>query len=574
MTKLARLFKKFRRPLSDRGASMPMIAAALIPMIGAIGGAVDLANVYMVRSQLRDAVDSAALTGGRLYYASDRDVQVNNYLVSNLPALLVGNTLKNVAITPAAAGSGMALTVSAEVEVKTFLIRLLGINSMLTKASATVERRSNALELVLALDNTRSMSRTDGGPTARIEALKSATKNFLGVVYGGATDNPNLSISILPYTSYVNIGKLLIDEQAATGKTYLQTIPGYNYDPATGLGWKGCVDEPDTDNTIDDTTDIEDDTKWMTAYDTREFLPGVSGAPLFKPSLTPAFGRQDTVTMSGGTSCYGAGSYWQDGEEISYSGSAPGCVSSPPTPLATPYVSTTGHLYEPPAGYSTSPNWLRKDSNWTASPDGSWGAAATYPSNDGSPNVYCPSATLPLKPHNKTVLENYVDNEMRAYDMGSWVEGTMSNSALAWAYRLLTPALPFAAPAKTTSRDKVIVLMTDGILSQSRDWNTRSGFGYIDDKRLINSNGSTTADRDASTKALAARMSRMCVLAKRAGIVVYTVTFKVAASDPLADLYRDCASSPSKFFSADDPAALSTAFTEIASDLSSIRIVK
>ncbi len=574
MTQLARLFKKIRRPLGTRGASMPMIAAALIPMIGAIGGAVDLANVYMVRSQLRDAVDSAALTGGRLYYASDRDVQVNNFLVSNLPALLVGNTLKNISITPAAAGAGTALTVTAEVEVKTFLIRILGINTMLTKASATVERRSNALELVLALDNTLSMNRDDGGPTKRIDALKTATKNFLGVVYGGAADNPNLNISILPYTSYVNVGKLLMDEQAATGKIYLESVPGYNYDPATGLGWKGCVDEPDTDKNIDDSTDIEDDSKWQNAYDTREFLPGLSGAPLFRPSLTPAFGREDLITMGGGSGCGPGGTYWQDGEEISYSGSPSGCVPIPPKPLAVPYVSKSGHLYEPPSGYSTNPTWLRKTSYWTADPDGAWGAAAPYPTNGGSPNVYCPSATLPLKPHNKAVLDTYVDTELRAYDMGSWVEGTMSNSAMAWAYRLLTPALPFAAPAKTSSRDKVIVLMTDGILSQSRDWNARSGYGYVEEKRLINSDTANPSDRDESTKALAARMARMCVLAKRAGIIVYTVTFKVASSDPRADLYRDCASSPSKFFSADDPAALSTAFTEIASDLSSIRIVK
>jgi Flp pilus assembly protein TadG len=197
---LKKYAQKIMKLKSERGASMPMIAAAMIPIVGALGGAVDLANLYMVRSQLRDAVDSAALTGGRLYYASDRDAQVNSYLTSNLPTLATGNTLKSLTVTQAAAGAGTMLTVSAEVDVKTFLMSILGIETLTTKASATVERRSNGIELVLALDNTTSMDQTDGGPVTRIEALKTASRDFIGVLYGGNTDNPNLKISIMPYT--------------------------------------------------------------------------------------------------------------------------------------------------------------------------------------------------------------------------------------------------------------------------------------------------------------------------------------------------------------------------------------
>ncbi len=563
---------------TERGASLPMIAAGLIPMIGALGGAVDLANVYMVRSQLRDAVDSAALTGGRLYYASDRDTQITSYLNANLPALRTGNTLKSMTITPGAAGAGTTLTVTAEVQVKTFLMRIFGLDEIATKATATVERRSNGLELVLALDNTLSMARSDGGPTTRIEALKTATREFVGVLYGGTTFNPNINISIMPYTSYVNVGKMLIDEQASTGRVYLQSIPGYNYNPAAGTGWKGCVDEPDTDKNIDLSTDPADDSKWNNAYDTREFLPGVSGAPLFKPTLVPSFGTKYTVTSTGGTTCAGspAGSYWSDGEKIDFPASPPdpSCVPTPAAPLAVPYDAFYGHAYQTPPGYETSTTWVRKSGGYSGTPDSTWPVAGTYPGSSASPNTYCPSETLKLQAHTKTALDSYINNDLRAYDMGWGVEGTMSNSAMAWAYRMLTPALPFAAPVKTASRDKVIVMMTDGILSQSRDGNVRSGYGYIEEKRLTNSDTSTDPDRIAAEEALEARMKRLCVLAKRQGIVVYTVTFKIAATDPKAQLYKDCASDPSKYFSPADAATLKSAFTEIASDLASIRIVK
>jgi hypothetical protein len=378
----------------------------------------------------------------------------------------------------------------------------------------------------------------------------------------------------MPYIGYVNIGKLLIDEQAATGRTYLQNIPGYTYNPADNLGWKGCVDEPSTIHSIDSSTDPENDALWTNAFDTRDFLPGVGGAPLIRPTLVPSFGNQYTVTHTSGTTCSAGGKYWRDGEEISYSGSDPSCVPSAPVPLASPYVVTIGHAYQPPAGYETSTDWVRKYGGYTDTPDSTWPIAVTYPNgHNPSPNTYCPSATLEMKAHDKAVLDNYIDTELRAFNMGWGVEGTLSNSAMAWAYRLLTPALPFAAPAKSPSHDKVIVLMTDGILSQSRNDHIRSGYGYINEKRLINSDTTTTADITASQDALAARMNRLCVLAKREGIVVYTVTFKVPPTDPRAQLYKDCASDPDKYFSPSNANALSTAFTEIASELTSIRIV-
>jgi Flp pilus assembly protein TadG len=572
--KFRRIASRLMKPLGQRGASLPMIAAAMIPMVGAIGGAVDLANLYMVRSQLRDAVDSAALTGGRLYFDANRDTQVNNYLTANLPALLTGNTLKNVQIQQATSGGGMALTVNAEVDVKTFLMSILGLDVITTKASATVERRANGIELVLALDNTFSMRADDGGPVTRIEALKTATREFIGVIYGGSTDNPNLNISILPYTGYVNVGKLLLDEQAATGQTYVQSIPGYTYNPADGLGWKGCVDEPATSNTINIGTNPETDALWASAFDTREFVPGVAGAPLFRPALVPSFGVKMTITTSGGTGCAGPSTWWEDGEMKSSPGSAPGCVPTPGTPLATPIYKFGGHAYQPPSGYDSSTDWTKKIGGYTESPDGSWPAAVTYPNNDASPNTYCPAAALPLKAHNKAVLDNYINSELRAFDMGPYVEGTMSNSAMAWAYRLLTPALPFSAPVKVASRDKVIVMMTDGILSQSRNQYVRSGYGFPEDKRLIATDGTSDPERIAAEEALEARMKRLCVMAKREGIIVYTVTFKVPSTDPKAQLYKDCASDPDKYFSPSDAATLKTAFTEIASELSSIRLVK
>lgn len=568
--KIVKLYHRF----NERGASLPMIAAAIIPMIGAMGGAVDLANVYMVRSQLRDAVDSAALTGGRLYYASDRDAQVTSYFNANLPALTTGNTLKSMTITPGGAGAGTTLTVTAEVNVKTFLMRVLGLDTITTSASATVERRSNGIEVVMALDNTVSMSRAVAGGTTRIQALKDASKDFVATLYGGNTTNPNLKMSIMPYTAYVNVGKILQDEETATGRTYLESIPGYALSDTDPLGWAGCVDEPPTDNTITDTTDPENDALWAAAFDTQEYLPGLAGKPLFKPSLTPPWGGSYTETWGGGVSCYSSFDYYSDGEKFTVPGSDASCVPVPAGPLATPYTVDWGFRYAP------NPTWpstfLRDLSANPGSqpPDASWPAAGLYPASDKSPNLYCPAPTMPLAAHPKAEIDTYLDTRMQAF-MGNWSEGTMSNSAMAWAYRMLTPALPLAGAVKTPSTEKVIVMMTDGYLSQPSDGNVRTGYGYPAEKQLFVPAGEDAAQwAEKAHKVLGARLARECVLAKRAGIKIYTVTFTVPSTDWKAQVYKDCASDPKNYFSPTNAAALKDAFNKIAADLTSIRLTK
>jgi hypothetical protein len=525
------------------------------------------------------------LTGGRLYNASDRDAQVNNYLTANLSALRTGNTLESVVITPGSAGSGTTLTVTARVKVKTFLMRVFGVETVDTEASATVERRSNALELVLALDNTLSMDQLDADGNVRIDALKSASRDFVGILYGGAETNPNLQISVLPYTAYVNIGKMLQDEQAATGKTYLDPIAGYTYNPADPLGWKGCVDEPATDTSIVSGTDPSDDSLWLTAYDTQEFMPGVAGKPLFTPTRVASWRDEWLETSAGGVSCPGPYTYYRDGEKFSVPAD-PGCTPKAATPHAMPIPRNGGHQYAVPAGW-TSDMWRRTSGgsdSWVM-PASGWPAATTYPGAGYGPNSYCPSATLPLKQYTKTELDTYLSTEMRV-NGGGFAEGTLSNSAMAWAYRILTPALPFAAPVKTSTREKVIVLMTDGFLAKSYDLNIRTGYGYPEQEKLIAPsaslamsahNGDPTARDDYEMKtrgAMQARLGRLCVMAKRQGIKVYTITFMVPATDPKSQIYKDCATDPSMYYSPDTAATLNAAFTDIGTDLSSIRLTK
>ena len=75
---------------SDRGVSMPIIAAILIPMMGFVGLATDAARAYVVKARLGDALDAAGLASAHEVYASDFETQVTEYFEANFPQDYLG----------------------------------------------------------------------------------------------------------------------------------------------------------------------------------------------------------------------------------------------------------------------------------------------------------------------------------------------------------------------------------------------------------------------------------------------------------------------------------------------------
>ena len=106
--------------------------------------------------------------------------------------------------------------------------------------------------------------------------------------------------------------------------------------------------------------------------------------------------------------------------------------------------------------------------------------------------------------------------------------------------------------------------MTDG------DYNTQynsSGIGV--DQNYVGS------CPDAANGCSGAQASSQCAAMKAAGITIYTVGFTIPSSDTTAiNLLTQCASDPSKFYSAADGTQLQQAFRDIAIKLSSLYLSK
>ena len=130
---------------------------------------------------------------------------------------------------------------------------------------------------------------------------------------------------------------------------------------------------------------------------------------------------------------------------------------------------------------------------------------------------------------------------------------TNQTIGLVWAWMSLTGGGPFTVPTMDPNYkyQQTIVLMSDGLNTENR-WD---------------GNGSQVS------AAVDARMSLACTNAKNAGITVYTVHVNTGG-DPTSLVLKNCATSPSYFFTVTSSGQLNTVFNQIGTQLSQLRISK
>ena len=224
------------------------------------------------------------------------------------------------------------------------------------------------------------------------------------------------------------------------------------------------------------------------------------------------------------------------------------------------------------------------------------------------PNIGCPTPIQPLTKYKSLVDASLAD--MTAWNRG----GTLTDIGMAWGIRVLSPGAPFTQSATETDVKngmpiwssprwrRAIVLMTDG---ESSFYNFPGGGGSNQEGTSPNSSHPSASDytaygrwnetgsnakaifdsapgyvrddgsTDNSTRGkLNRRIHDLCNEAKAQGIVVYTVVFTSSVGQDTRDMYRSCASDPGKYWYAPNQDALNTAFAQVGSDLSRLRITR
>jgi Flp pilus assembly protein TadG len=222
-------------------------------------------------------------------------------------------------------------------------------------------------------------------------------------------------------------------------------------------------------------------------------------------------------------------------------------------------------------------NWLPAlDNNYSLT---NASTVLSNPSNGNAstgPNLGCPTAITPLT-NVKADLTPAI-NAMEAWSRG----GTLSDVGMAWGLRVLSPEPPFTEglPWNTPKWSKAVILMTDGdnlLYKLTSNTGTNkvnnavnsdySAYGRLDELGRIGTTSTTTAKTIINN-----RLSGVCDAMKAKNIIVYTVTFTSGINQATKDIYKSCASDPSKYFDSPTQDELKSSFRAIATSLSNLRV--
>lgn len=245
---LARLRK------DQSGNVIAIMAAAVFPAIGIIGGGVDMSRIYLTRTSLQAACDAGALMGRRTMGSSTWDSDSGR---ANQRALQIFDTnFENGAydsegLTRSFSESGGTVTGRASVEVPMAMMSVFGIKEKEISVTCTAEMRIPASDTMFVLDTTGSMNCPDDGSScpggdnggveadnAKIKGLRTAASCFYEALAKqnvptatpedcdeeedpvGATSDVRLRFGFVPYAVNVNVGRLLPLEYIADQWTY------------------------------------------------------------------------------------------------------------------------------------------------------------------------------------------------------------------------------------------------------------------------------------------------------------------------------------------------------------------
>lgn len=202
-----------------------IMAVMLLPLIVAAGGALDLARLYIAKSRLIYALDSAAIAVGVDGACGNATTVFNAYFDANYPTSKFGTVTPDT-IVPTDVNN--VISANATVTVNTFFLRLIGINTLSASHATQVVRDETAIELALVLDNTDSMVLN-----GLMAPLKTAAGQLLDVIFRCQATPPTTRVAIVPYAGTVNIG---------AGNAAYAPDPGHEYPTNVDTAWKGCVE--------------------------------------------------------------------------------------------------------------------------------------------------------------------------------------------------------------------------------------------------------------------------------------------------------------------------------------------
>jgi Flp pilus assembly protein TadG len=506
-----------RLVLDQRGNVAVIFAVAAVPMIGLLGGAVDLTRHQRHKVELLNAMDSAAIALAKRGATNDADADtfVNDYIAALHPG-------SNDPMLHARAFNATEIEggwrVTADASMDTAFMPVVGISQLPFDLSTEVMTTGGNYEIALALDNTGSMAER-----GKIRDLKEASNHLIDILYEERDAEDRVKMALVPFTTTVNIRGAAFKPEwldptgeghgAHQNDSYDRVVDRLSIYEALSNGrvgpdglptaWKGCVEARAGGHDVDDVSPSDDDaaTRWT-------------------PYLSPDGADRDTRDER---------PRWA--MQNSYLADQTGGRGS-----ALERLKNTDKYFRPMTG-------VRFD-----------------PFNEQvGPNQSCRGPIVEL-----TNDEDRMRDAIDAMEPGGF---THIPQGLVWGWRVLSPEEPFnqGVAYDDTTTQKALVLLSDGANTFPE---TYTSYGYRSDGRMATSESS-------GVRKLNQKVTDICEKVKEKGIRLYMILFQENDRDTQR-IFEDCASVNDNgerlYYYAPDGASLNAAFGSIGEDLTNIRI--
>ncbi len=233
---------------NERGATAIIFGLAVLPLVVALGAAIDYSYAASIRASMQRAVNSAAVAVAR------DSASLNDTAAERRGRQFFAANFRNsdAALAPVSVKrDSKTVRIAASGTVPTAFMQVVGIKSIPVSTEAVVNWGSRKIELALVLDNTGSMRDPLGGGL-KIDELKKAARNLLDEAEKAAPDRDAIKIAIVPFDTQVNVGNMLGSLDVA-----------FDFGIAKAA-WSGCVG----DRSMTGNYDVNDETPRLALKDT------------------------------------------------------------------------------------------------------------------------------------------------------------------------------------------------------------------------------------------------------------------------------------------------------------------
>lgn len=242
------------------GNTIAIMAAAVIPVIGLVGGSVDMSRIYLTQTRLQAACDAGSLMGRKVMAGgawADNSSRANAEALKAFAANFETGAYGTENLARSFTELSGKVTGTASVDIPMTLMRALGQDERTISVSCSAEMRIPNSDVMFVLDTTGSMSSpVDSSESAsadnpvKITELRKATKCFYETLtqkniddvtaaqcgesadpVETASNTSQIRFGFVPYSINVNVGRLLPLDYIANSWFYQTRRANWVEDP-------------------------------------------------------------------------------------------------------------------------------------------------------------------------------------------------------------------------------------------------------------------------------------------------------------------------------------------------------